>query len=138
MCSLSPCVPLIPSSVFSISVTIFSSDWLLFSSSLLKFSFCSSILFPSSVSILIINVLNSLSGKLFIFVLLRFFFEGVFLFFCLKQLSLSFPGGSDGKASAYNVGDPRSIPGSGRSPGEGNGNPLQYSCLKNPTDRETW
>ena len=39
-----------------------------------------------------------------------------------------FPGGSDGKASAYNVGDPDSIPGSGRSPGEGNGNPLQYSC----------
>ena len=41
-----------------------------------------------------------------------------------------FPGGSDGKASAYNAGDPGSIPGSGRSPGEGNGNPLQYSfCL---------
>ena len=44
-----------------------------------------------------------------------------------------FPGGSDGKASAYNVGDPGSIPGSGRSPGEGNGNPLQYSCLPLPT-----
>ena len=42
---------------------------------------------------------------------------------------LDFPRGSDGKASAYNVGDPGSIPGSGRSPGEGNGNPLQYSCL---------
>ena len=40
-----------------------------------------------------------------------------------------FPGGSDGKASASNAGDPGSIPGSGRSPGEGNGNPLQYSCL---------
>ena len=40
-----------------------------------------------------------------------------------------FPGGSDGKASAYNARDPGSIPGSGRSPGEGNGNPLQYSCL---------
>ena len=39
-----------------------------------------------------------------------------------------FPGGSDGKTSAYNAGDPGSIPGSGRSPGEGNGNPLQYSC----------
>ena len=39
-------------------------------------------------------------------------------------------GGSDGKASAYNSGDPGSIPGSGRSPGEGNGNPLQYSWLK--------
>ena len=48
---------------------------------------------------------------------------------------LGFPGGSDGKASAYNVGDPGLIPGSGRSPGEGNGNPLQYSCLENPMDR---
>ena len=46
--------------------------------------------------------------------------------------TVDFPGGSDGKASAYNVGDPGSIRGSGRSPGEGNGNPLQYSCLKNP------
>ena len=46
-----------------------------------------------------------------------------------------FPGGSDGKASAYNVGDPGLIPGSGRSSGEGNGNPLQYSCLENPMDR---
>ena len=45
------------------------------------------------------------------------------------------PGGSDGKASGYNAGNPGSIPGSGRSPGEGNGNPLQYSCLENPMDR---
>ena len=44
------------------------------------------------------------------------------------------PGGSDDKASAYNVGDPGSIPGSGRSSGERNGNPLQYSCLENPID----
>ena len=51
---------------------------------------------------------------------------------------LDFPGGSDGKASAYNAGDPGSIPGWGRSPGEGNGNPLQYSCLKNPMDRRAW
>ena len=43
-----------------------------------------------------------------------------------------FPGGSDGKASAYSAGDPGSIPGSGRSPREVNGNPLQYSCLENP------
>ena len=49
----------------------------------------------------------------------------------LLHLLLSFPGGSDGKASACNVGDPGSIPVLGRSPGEGNGNPLQYSCLKN-------
>ena len=46
-----------------------------------------------------------------------------------------FPGGSDGKASVYNAGDLGSIPGSGRSPGEGNGNPLQYYCLENPMDR---
>ena len=45
-----------------------------------------------------------------------------------------FPGGSDGKASAYNAGDLGSIPGLGRSPGEGNDNPLQYSCLENPMD----
>ena len=45
------------------------------------------------------------------------------------------PGGSDGKVSAYNEGEPGSIPGLGRSPGEGNGNPLQYSCLENPMDR---
>ena len=49
-----------------------------------------------------------------------------------------FPGGSDGKASARNVGDPESIPGLGRSPGEGNGNPLQYSCLENPMDGGAW
>ena len=49
-------------------------------------------------------------------------------------LSDYFPGGSDGKASAYNVGDPGLIPGLGRSPGEGNGNAFQYSCLENPMD----
>ena len=49
-----------------------------------------------------------------------------------------FPGGSDGKVSAYSTGDPGSIPGSGRSPGEGNGYTLQYSCLENSMDRETW
>jgi len=50
----------------------------------------------------------------------------------------AFPGGSDGEVSAYNAGDPRSIPGSGRSSGEGNGNPLQYSCLENPMDGGAW
>ena len=49
-----------------------------------------------------------------------------------------FPGGSDGKEFACNTGDLGSIPGSGRSPGEGNGYPLQYSCLGNPLDREAW
>ena len=47
-------------------------------------------------------------------------------------------GGSDGKASACNVGDPGSIPGRGKSPGEGNGNPLQNSCLQNPMDGGAW
>ena len=46
------------------------------------------------------------------------------------------PGGSDGKELACKVGDPGSISGLGRSPGEGDGNPLQYSCLENPMDRE--
>ena len=49
----------------------------------------------------------------------------------------SFPGGSKGKASACNAGDLGLIPGSGRSPGEGNGNPLQHSCLENPMDGGT-
>ena len=49
-----------------------------------------------------------------------------------------FPGGSDDKASAYNARDWGSIPGSGRSPREGNSNPLQYSCPENPMDRGAW
>ena len=49
-----------------------------------------------------------------------------------------FPDGSDSKASAYNVGDPGSVPGLGRSPGEGIGNLLQYSCLVNPMDGGAW
>ena len=52
--------------------------------------------------------------------------------------TLGFPGGSDGKASALNEGDLGSIPGSGRSSEEGNGNPLQYSCLENPMDGGAW
>ena len=54
------------------------------------------------------------------------------------MLTEDFPGGSDSKASVYNVGDLGSIPGSGRFPGEGNGNPLQYPCLENPMDRGAW
>ena len=49
-----------------------------------------------------------------------------------------FPDGSGGKASACNAGDLGLIPELGRSPGEGNGNPLQYSCLENPMDRGAW
>ena len=51
---------------------------------------------------------------------------------------MGFLGGSDGEESACSVGDLGSIPGSGRSPGEGNGYPLQYSCLENSMDTETW
>ena len=51
---------------------------------------------------------------------------------------MDFPGGSEGKVSVYNAGDLGSIPGLGRSAGEGSGNPLQYYCLKNPMDRGAW
>ena len=57
------------------------------------------------------------------------------IFWRKTELALGFPGGSDGKESACNAGDPCSITRSGRSPGEGNGNPLQYSCLENSMDR---
>ena len=51
---------------------------------------------------------------------------------------MHFSGGSDGKPSACNAGDPGSIPGLGRSPGVGNGNPFQYPCLENPMDKGAW
>ena len=61
----------------------------------------------------------------------------------LNQISIhkaykGFPGGSEVQASASNMGDPGSIPGSGKSPGEGNGNPLRYSCLENPMEGGAW
>ena len=56
---------------------------------------------------------------------------------CIYNL-MDFPGCPDGKGSAYNVGDPGSIPGPGRSPREGNDNPPQYSCLENPMDGGAW
>ena len=57
--------------------------------------------------------------------------------FASSDYFLGFPGGSDGKESVCNVGDPGSIPGLGRSPGEGNGNPLQYSFLENPHEHRS-
>ena len=54
----------------------------------------------------------------------------------LNIFTIDFPDGSEGKGSVCNAGDPGSIPGSGRSPGEGNGNPLQYYCLKIPWTEE--
>ena len=53
-------------------------------------------------------------------------------------MSMGFPGGTDGRESACSVGDPGLIPGSGKSPREGNGNPLQYSFLGYPMDRGDW
>ena len=55
-----------------------------------------------------------------------------------NKIKIRESGGSDGKASAYNVGDPGPISGLGSSPEEGNGNRLQYSCLENPVDGGTW
>ena len=72
------------------------------------------------------------------------FLSVIALFFSFGHYSeilgifLGFPGGSEGKAPTRNAGDPGSIPGSGSSPGEGNGNPLQYSCLENPMDQRAW
>ena len=60
----------------------------------------------------------------------------LYLRFIFTSVTLSFPGGSEVKESASNAGDWGLIPGSGRSPGEGNGNPFQYSCLENPMDGE--
>ena len=56
----------------------------------------------------------------------------------MTSRKLGFPGSSTGKESACNAGDPSSIPESGRSAGEGNGYPLQYSCLENPKDTVVW
>ena len=62
----------------------------------------------------------------------------IYMFILTSKNFRDFPGGSDGKASVYNAGNLGSIPGLVRSPGEGNGNPLQYSCLENPMDGGAW
>ena len=62
----------------------------------------------------------------------------VIFYFVSTNTPSDFLCGSDGRASAYSVGDPRSIPGLGRSSGEGNGNLLQYSCLEDPMDGGAW
>ena len=64
--------------------------------------------------------------------------EQIFILCVSLGLWVGFPSGSDGKESACNKGDLGLIPGSGRSPGEGNGNPLQYACLENSMDRGAW
>ena len=65
-------------------------------------------------------------------------FSGQNTYDAVLGLMWGFLDGSDGKESACSAEDPGSIPGSGRSPGEGNGNPLQYSCLENSKDRRAW
>ena len=65
---------------------------------------------------------------------LFYFYIGVYTYIGIY----TFPGGSDGKESACNAGDPGLIPGLGRTPGEGTGNPLQYSCLENSMERGVW
>ena len=75
--------------------------------------------------------------KLTILITIKFLGYSVQNYVICKQWQ-DFPGGSDGKASAYNAGDLGSISGSERTPGEGNGNPIQYSCLENPMDRGAW
>ena len=82
----------------------------------------------------ILIAILSIALDLFLWV---FFLPFIFSVFCNLMTIFSivgFPGGSDSKTSAYNEGDPGSIPGLDRSPGEGNGNPLQYSCLENPME----
>ena len=64
--------------------------------------------------------------------------QDCYIQFLYSVAGQDFPGGSDSKASAYNAGDLGSIPGLGRSPGEGNGNPLQHSCLENLKDGGIW
>ena len=68
------------------------------------------------------------------FCVLYFFTYIFYIMFCFR----GFPGGVDGKELACSAGDPDSIPGSERSPGDGNGYLLQYSCLENSMNRETW
>ena len=79
------------------------------------------------------------TGKTIALAIQTFVNKVISLFFnTLSRFIMGFPGGSEVKASASNAGDPGSFPGSGRYPGEGNGNPLQYSCLENPMDGGAW
>ena len=76
------------------------------------------------------------TGKTIALAIQTFVNKVISLFFTtLSRFIMGFPGGSEVKASASNAGDPGSFPGSGRYPGEGNGNPLQYFCRGNPMDR---
>ena len=102
---------------------------------------------PDTVSTFSPSISHEVLGPdamIFVFLMLSFkptfsLYSFTFIKRLFSSSSLSdFPGGSAGKASAYNEGDLGSIPGLERSSGEGNGNPLQYSCLGNPVDRGAW
>ena len=82
--------------------------------------------------------ISNIFSRFHIYTLIYYTSFSVFYLLHSVLTSPGFPGGSDGKASAYNAGDPGLIPGSGRSSGEVNGNPLQYSCLENPMDGGAW
>ena len=84
-------------------------------------------------NLVFLQLIPQVSVETFTFILVKFFLVAIF-----QYVKVYFPGGSDGKASVYNAEDLGSIPGSGRSPGEGNGNPLHYYCLENPTDTVAW
>ena len=88
---------------------------------------------PSSLRMQVVWLLSSTREKI-----LKFFKTMPLLLNFLSIYIWDFPADSDGKVFDYNVGDPGSIPESGRSPGEGNGNPLQYSGLENPMDGGSW
>ena len=117
---LKPCLPLVPST----SAASFPYPG--------NLSFIRSVSFIFSVSIIFSLLLFMEEDFSTVF----FNWTVVVLQCCI--VNLDFPGGSDGKASVYNVRDLGSIPGLGRFPGEGNGNPLQYSCLENPMDEGAW
>ena len=104
-------------------------------SCLFKHCFCLNLL-PLKIQLHIISTPPLLDFLSFCFFVLLC--DSLSLFTNSSTVSKGFPGGSEVKASACNVGDLGSIPGSGRSPGEGNGNPVQYSCLENPVDGGAW
>ena len=87
------------------------------------------------------HVTNGISVNKDFFLLCSFFLRwghGHILKKILNIVDMGFPGGSEVKLSVFNAGDPGSIPGLGRSPGEGNGNPFHYSCLENPMVGGAW
>ena len=106
---------------------------------------CLSILYFKSLHLLTLISHSILPPTPFLLAITSLFSMSVILFLFHRQVHLchildykGFPGGSEVKVSACNAGDLGSIPESGRCPGEGNGNPLQYSCLENPMDGGAW